>query len=363
MAIIPIITPKMFGKMWDTLDKGLSGLARPWQTKRDAEARAEARKIELLSLAQTEVDVGRIRRGELILDSSGKLLPNPVRSQFQIEHRESEGVPSPKDITPSLNQSPIEQLLLEQKLEADTTKLQQGINLKKIQIFAEEEAEKISDEKVSDEPVNDDWFTQWRNRAQDVSDEQMQKLWAKIIAGEVKSPKSYSLHSLDLLARLSKEDADSVAKLAHIAVFDSIIKVDQKYLDRLGLSFDRLLYLDDIGVLNGVSGQLIRHSPTADYPFRGVAEKITILPVKPFGMFFIASNLEQTVIDFPIYGISKPAVELLQLIEPNAEVEYMQEIAKVGKSLGCKVIGYGPATFDGMRTTMHPHTAIILEAS
>lgn len=38
---------------------------------------------------------------------------------------------------------------------------------------------------VSDKPVDEDWIYNFRERAQDVSDKQMQEYWARILAGEI----------------------------------------------------------------------------------------------------------------------------------------------------------------------------------
>lgn len=65
-------------------------------------------------------------------------------------------------------------------------------------------------ETVSDEPVNADWLNRFFSIVEEVSDEYMQKLWAQILAGEVKRPKSYSLRTLELLKNLSPKEAEYI---------------------------------------------------------------------------------------------------------------------------------------------------------
>ena len=65
-------------------------------------------------------------------------------------------------------------------------------------------------ETVSDEPVNADWLNRFFSIVEEVSDEYMQKLWAQILAGEVKHPKSYSLRTLELLKNLSPKEAEYI---------------------------------------------------------------------------------------------------------------------------------------------------------
>jgi hypothetical protein len=63
-------------------------------------------------------------------------------------------------------------------------------------------------EAVSEEPVDEDWITQFFNHCQDISNEEMQSLWARLLAGEVAKPGSFSLRTLDLIKVLDKDDAD-----------------------------------------------------------------------------------------------------------------------------------------------------------
>lgn len=46
----------------------------------------------------------------------------------------------------------------------------------------------------------------------------MQELWGRILAGEVKQPKSYSLRTLELIKNLSKKEADTFIKIATLAI-------------------------------------------------------------------------------------------------------------------------------------------------
>lgn len=43
------------------------------------------------------------------------------------------------------------------------------------------------DEQVSEEPVEKDWMTRFLNIAEEVSDDDMQNIWARVLAGEIKS--------------------------------------------------------------------------------------------------------------------------------------------------------------------------------
>ena len=83
-------------------------------------------------------------------------------------------------------------------------------------------AEELKDEQtVSEEPVNEDWSTRYFNIVEDISDNEMQTLWGRILAGEVKKPNSYSLRTLEFLKNLSKNEALSFVKVANLSLFGS----------------------------------------------------------------------------------------------------------------------------------------------
>lgn len=66
-----------------------------------------------------------------------------------------------------------------------------------------------------------DWFNRFTNLAEDISNATMQDLWAKILAGEISHPGSFSLKSLTVFKSMSITDAKLLAKVCSIAVKDS----------------------------------------------------------------------------------------------------------------------------------------------
>ncbi|MDO6445114.1 TIGR03899 family protein [Colwellia sp. 1_MG-2023] len=76
-----------------------------------------------------------------------------------------------------------------------------------------------SDDEVADR-ADQDWFNNFINLAEDVSNKTMQDLWAKILAGEISSPGSFSLKSLQAFKTLSINEAKLLAKACAIAIKD-----------------------------------------------------------------------------------------------------------------------------------------------
>ena len=72
--------------------------------------------------------------------------------------------------------------------------------------------------KVSEEKVNEDWITRFFNTIEDINNEQLQQLWAKILAGEIKQPNSYSLRTLELIKNLTIKEEELFSKIGNLSI-------------------------------------------------------------------------------------------------------------------------------------------------
>lgn len=126
-------------------------------------------------------------------------------------------------------------------------------NLDYINYIAAEQL--FQEESVSEEPVDNDWINRFFNIAEDISNEEMQNLWGRILAGEVKRPNSYSLRTLELLKNLSKEEAEVFTKFAQLKISSGnkniIYNQDNgKFLEsEFGITFSDRLLLTELGLI------------------------------------------------------------------------------------------------------------------
>lgn len=74
--------------------------------------------------------------------------------------------------------------------------------------------------KSIDKRTDLDWFNSYITLAENVSNKTMQDLWAKILAGELSRPGSYSLKALKVFRDMSIIDAKLLAKACSLAVKD-----------------------------------------------------------------------------------------------------------------------------------------------
>lgn len=69
------------------------------------------------------------------------------------------------------------------------------------------EAKESMPNEVSEQPVDSDWIARFFSYAEDVSNEEMQRLWGRLLSGEVSRPGSFSMRALELTKSLSSEEA------------------------------------------------------------------------------------------------------------------------------------------------------------
>lgn len=120
-------------------------------------------------------------------------------------------------------------------------------------------------EEVQAEP-SDDWLTKFGRIAEDISDEQTQRYFGMLLAGEIRRPGSYAPATMQLLANLTPVIATTFAKLANLAVVFPVIgacvitgpygNASQNGLAVLGFPFDVLTELQDQGL---VKSDLTQH--------------------------------------------------------------------------------------------------------
>ncbi len=63
------------------------------------------------------------------------------------------------------------------------------------------------------ERMDHDWIANTVEKSQNVSDEQMQEMWARILAGEANNPGTFSRKTINILADMDKDDAELFSTL------------------------------------------------------------------------------------------------------------------------------------------------------
>ena len=125
-------------------------------------------------------------------------------------------------------------------------------------------------EDVSENPVDQDWMAQFLEECKDISNEQMQVIWSRLLAGEVAQPGTFSLRTLAFVRTLSRDDADLFTRFCSVVWMlgtNSLdlrpITLNQEALRAvpgLHLGFDEFVRLDALGLIRfeAVSGYQVQ---------------------------------------------------------------------------------------------------------
>ncbi|HWF43431.1 MAG TPA: DUF2806 domain-containing protein [Candidatus Kapabacteria bacterium] len=123
----------------------------------------------------------------------------------------------------------------------------------------------LPEAEVYSEQPNSRWMDTFYEYAKNVDEEEVRRIWGKILSSEIHVPESFSLRTLDLLKNLSQKEANSFSELARLVFNRRFVYFDEGMLKRFGFSFDDILSLEAAGLLQRsvffVAGEeeLIKH--------------------------------------------------------------------------------------------------------
>lgn len=122
------------------------------------------------------------------------------------------------------------------------------------------------------EDISNDWLANFFDKSRIVSSDEMQDVWAHILAREANSPGTFSRKTVNLVADLDRSDAELFTKLCSFAatgwdplVFDF---QDPIYVSN-GMNFSRLSHLESLG--------LVQLGTVAGFKLTNLAKQVRIL--------------------------------------------------------------------------------------
>jgi hypothetical protein len=150
----------------------------------------------------------------------------------------------------------IEQRALERFLHQEARK-QENIE----SITAQAAASLPHDAKV--EGLEEDWIANFFEKCQSISDQEMQSLWSRLLAGEATAPGTYSKRTVDFVSTIDKKDAALFTKFCQFVwmigtPIPLIFDVEDDIYKSAGIHFSDLKHLDAIGLISfeSVSGYI-----------------------------------------------------------------------------------------------------------
>ncbi|KQB54635.1 hypothetical protein AQS70_21175 [Pseudomonas endophytica] len=147
-------------------------------------------------------------------------------------------------------------------------------------------------------------------------------MWGSLLAGEVKSPGSYSLRTLDFLRNISQSEAKLIEKASRLKIQGFIW---QEARNQGLISFKELMELQDLGIVSGVDSQSIMFSASGLED--GDSNWLRVLESHSKCIVIRSSDVNASL-DFQIYPFTKLGLQIMELGSFQEDEEYILNFGK-----------------------------------
>lgn len=170
---------------------------------------------------------------------------------------------------------------------------------------------------VSNEPIDKDWMFRFFNSVENISDEEMQRIWGHILAGEITLPNTYSYRTLEKLKNMTHKEARLFQHVSSIALQTGktrFILIDDKMLEKYDINHSHILKLEECGLMiaHELSVTLSISNNKTDSFFNS----------KILGMVKGSADLNQDI-QLPIFVFTESGAQLIKAIHSDTCEQYV----------------------------------------
>lgn len=173
--------------------------------------------------------------------------------------------------------------------------------------------------------IDDDWLNVFERYAEDASTERMQKLWGRVLAGEVRKPGKYGMRTLRFLSEFSQADALEFSSLCK-HTFGGIAPKSAVKMPNEDIS--SLLAMEAAGLIQGASGLGLELTLTYD------ANGKAFLLERPLALMF--SGPVGAFIKISMISLTPLGQELVTLLPGRDPREAARAVAMAVRQPGIK---------------------------
>ena len=302
------VTVPALEKLLDYAASGIGAVAGPMLATWKASKEAEAKRITTQADADAQIAKAKADANTLQIIADAQL---KARQSFEAVVESGHG-------TLEISRDSIQQRI----------EFQERKRLANVRSVVKYAAEELADKEVKDHDPDPDWTARLFDGVQDVSSEDLQKIWGKILSGEVETPGRTSLRTLSVLRDMSQSDANALLKCAEYRISSFLIGDFYQRLsgDEGG---NHLVRLQEIGLIHpnfGVSVPL-----QLDANGRWTKEyqgQLLLIEGSP------GTNLERALM-MRTTVFTRTGLELAKFCESQPNFEYLALFAEFLQKKGC----------------------------
>lgn len=210
--------------------------------------------------------------------------------------------------------SQLKQALLESTVNAARSirEKRQFNNIASIYANATQELQMI--ENIDKTPVDPDWAARFFNYAKYISNEEVQIVWAKILAGEIIKPGSFFKRTLSILRNIEAFEAKWFADICQFVLSESMIH--DYCLTYNYYPMNQFQSLTDCGLINSIKCQFVYNKESTE--IQGKSQSIKL----------ISPGTENTPpITFPsVYTLTDVGAQLYRITPVKSHQTYMMKV-------------------------------------
>lgn len=199
-------------------------------------------------------------------------------------------------------------------------------------VVANAAATLAEEKQVSSDPVEQDWINRFFKLSEDVSSEEMQALWGRILAEEVKKPSSFSLRTLQVLSNMTKAEALDFQRLCAYnwveddgSICNVLVSTSEDYAG--GLTFAKLQHLDAIGLIKYNSANGIA-------TFSEIDESRVLLTYNGMPVKITEQDSETTSVSIGHVLLTQVGAEIASICTINYDAEIFEDTLRFWYSRG-----------------------------
>lgn len=182
-------------------------------------------------------------------------------------------------------------------------------NIVSVYSFAINELRKLPE--VEGEKLDPDWATAFYDSAKDSSDEEIQVLWGKILAGEIAHHGKFYKRTLSILKNMESEEAKHLVELVPLLIAKETVP-EFIFQNNEFFQYNDLQTLMDCGIVNSSGGL---------YTYTGLEQ--VILP----GFKLVTKNNDVKELCLEAFALTDAGLQLCQLIECNyVDENYVKQL-------------------------------------
>jgi len=227
--------------------------------------------------------------------------------------------------------------------------IRERVNIDQVSEIAADElkSEPLASGEPEAPPISEDWLNAFESEAAEMSSEQMQRLFGKILAGEIRRPTSYSIKTLKLMAQVDNRATALFSRLCSLSISWRVpnlnIIIDARVvsmgasaeansLQAYGLGFDALNILQEYGLI------IPAFTSYMDYRAAIVREgKVSLPIIYQNSQWGLSTAVPPSLANpFNVIGVafSQSGKELLSIVDINPNEQYTEALHKFFEQQG-----------------------------